>query len=307
MEAPSDADLVHAARAGDISGLAVLLERHRAGMTAVAIGVLGAGPDAEDAVQEAALVAVEKLADVRDPAAVGAWLRTIVRNICRASFRAPVPVTLHPIEPFLAGDRGPEETLEQHELSDWIWGAVEQLTEPLRTVVLLRHFSNARSYEQIAALCGIPVGTVRSRLHEARRRLVTALDDSAAVAHPDVRALTDHQCEQFEDLLASAERDDLRRHLVDGWAADVRIVAPDGATTIGWDVLVEGMAEDLAAGVRQRAVHLTASRDVTVVEAELLSPDEDPDHCPPHLVWLIQRSSGRVGDVRLLHAVDDAS
>jgi RNA polymerase sigma factor (sigma-70 family) len=307
MEAPSDADLVYAARAGDISGLALLLQRHRAGMSAVAIGILGPGPDAEDAMQEAALIAVEKLADVRDPAAVGAWLRAIVRNLCRAHFRRSYSVSLDRVEPLLVGDRSPEESLEKQALAEWVWRAVEQLTEPLRTVVILRHFTNVRSYEEIAAVCGTPVGTVRSRLHEGRRRLADQLGHPDNAEDTAERDRTRAQCEEFDDLLASAERGRLRSHLAEGWAEDVRIVAPDGTTTKGWHPLVEGMAEDLAAGVRQQPVHLTASRDVTVVETELRSPAENPDHCPPRLVWLIQRSDGRVGAVRLLHLAETAS
>ena len=65
--------------AGDASCLGVLLDRHRAGMRAVAVALLGYGPAAEDAV----VTALRRLHDVRDPEAVGAWLRGIVRNACQ--------------------------------------------------------------------------------------------------------------------------------------------------------------------------------------------------------------------------------
>jgi hypothetical protein len=60
----SDAELTRAAQAGDVSSLGVLLARHQAGMRAVALGVLGYGPDTDDVVQDAALVAVSR---IRDP------------------------------------------------------------------------------------------------------------------------------------------------------------------------------------------------------------------------------------------------
>jgi RNA polymerase sigma-70 factor (ECF subfamily) len=49
-------------------------------MRAVALSILGPGPDADDAMQDAALTALRGIADVGDPQAVSAWLRMIVRN-----------------------------------------------------------------------------------------------------------------------------------------------------------------------------------------------------------------------------------
>ena len=65
----SDAELTRAAQAGDAGSLGVLLARHEAGMRAVALGMIGYGPDTDDVVQDAALVAVRRITDVRNPAA----------------------------------------------------------------------------------------------------------------------------------------------------------------------------------------------------------------------------------------------
>ena len=84
----SDAELTRAAQAGDAGSLGVLLTRHEAAMRAVALGIIGYGPDTDDVVQDAALVAVRRITDVRNPAAVGPWLRAVVRNECRMRLRS---------------------------------------------------------------------------------------------------------------------------------------------------------------------------------------------------------------------------
>ncbi|WP_427919527.1 RNA polymerase sigma factor [Streptomyces sp. cg40] len=84
-------ELTRRAQAGDTGALRLLLTRHQAPMRAVALSLLGYGPDAEDAVQDAALTALtalRRIGDVREPAAVGAWLRAIVRNSARMRLRA---------------------------------------------------------------------------------------------------------------------------------------------------------------------------------------------------------------------------
>jgi DNA-directed RNA polymerase specialized sigma24 family protein len=78
----SDAELVRLARQGDISALGVLFERHRAPLYALALRILGHGPRAQDAVQETFLIALRRIDHLREPAAVGKWLRTVLHNTC---------------------------------------------------------------------------------------------------------------------------------------------------------------------------------------------------------------------------------
>jgi RNA polymerase sigma-70 factor, ECF subfamily len=136
---PPDAELVRLARAGDEAGFGVLLRRHEARMLAVAYSVLGHGPDAQDAVQEAFLVAVSRLSALRDPEAVGAWLRGIVRNVSLATRRGREPLPIDDVgEQAVATAADPAEVLERQELKDWVWHALEGLTPNLRAVATLR-------------------------------------------------------------------------------------------------------------------------------------------------------------------------
>ena len=86
--------VVRAAQAGDQHAAGLLFELHYAGMLAVATTILGAGPDAEDACQDAAITAFARIGQLRDPTAVRGWLHSIVRNNCRTMLcaRKPVPV-----------------------------------------------------------------------------------------------------------------------------------------------------------------------------------------------------------------------
>jgi RNA polymerase sigma-70 factor (ECF subfamily) len=300
---PTDGDLVLAAQAGDAGSLAVLLERHRSGMYAVAVRLLGYSPDADDAVQDAIVVALRRIGEVRDPAAVSAWLRAIVRNGCRMRRRAPIVASLP--DPLLlrlpAGDLSPEDLLERQALRDWLWHALAELSESLRLTILLRYFTSVTAYEQIAALCDVPVGTVRSRLSQARRKLADALLATASLAHAEADALAGARRHEFTDLLAAAERGALPLALAGRWATDVEIVGPQGQSGSGLGLLVHAMDSDLTAGVRQRPATVLASRDLTIVEADLLSPSDDPHHCPPTVLWLQVLRAGRVRRLRLFH------
>ncbi|WP_326568451.1 sigma-70 family RNA polymerase sigma factor [Amycolatopsis rhabdoformis] len=299
----SDAELTRAAQAGDVTALGVLLARHEAGMRGVAIAVLGYTAEADDAVQDAAVVALRRIGDVRDPAAVGAWLRMVVRNACRARLRSTrdIPVA-DGWDATAATLATPEQLLDDHALRDWVWQAIEQLTPPVRLVMMLRHFSlGVTSYEHIAQACGLPVGTVRSRLSQGRAKLAEALRATAASAHDDAGALAASSRLDALHTLAAAERGEFTRVLADRWAKDVVLTA-GGVRAVGSDFLARGMDGDLAAGVRQRPVHVVASREVVVWEMDLLNPPDDPDHCPPGVAWLMSLDRGRVVDLRLHHA-----
>jgi RNA polymerase sigma-70 factor (ECF subfamily) len=157
----ADLLLVRDAQAGDVAALGVLLERHRPAMLAVALAVLGRPSEAEDAVQDAMLTALGRIQDLRDPEAIGPWLKMVVRNCCRMHARAGLPVPVGDPLPVsaLIEMADPALLLEDHAARDWVWHALGQLSEPLQVVTLLRYFTGVRTYEQIAAVCGIPVGT----------------------------------------------------------------------------------------------------------------------------------------------------
>ncbi|GAA3883496.1 RNA polymerase sigma factor [Streptomyces sp. NPDC002387] len=298
-----DAQLTRAAQAGEVTALGLLLERHRAGMRAVALSILGPGPDVDDVLQDAAVRALRNIRDVRDPAAVGAWLRMIVRNTCRSLLRDSV--RSQPVEDLNMSvtDSGPDRWLEQNTLRDWIWEAVEELSPALRMPLVLRHFSTGvTSYEQIARACGVPVGTVRSRLNLGRAKLAAALAATADAPHSDAARRVRASRIEAHETLAAAEQGRFAALLAERWSPEVALLS--GNTPVGdRDLLVRGMDGDLEAGVRQRLFHAVAGRSLAVWEMDLLNPPENPEHCPPAVAWLMTLDgAGRVHRLRLFHS-----
>lgn len=304
-----DAALTRAAQAGDVSALALLLERHRPGMRAVALSLLGPGPDVDDVLQEAALTALRRIVDIRDPDAVGPWLRMVVRNNCRTVLRTSqrvepyesvppplLPAGVHP------GVVTPEQVLQGHALRDWIWEAVDSLSPTVRLPLVLRHFSTGiTSYQQIADACALPVRTVRSRLHQARGALAQALAATAETRHEDAARRTANSWHEARETLAAAERGEFAKVVRDRYSPGVSLFA-GGERLGGQDQLLAGMNSDLSAGVRQRPLNVIAGRRLVVWEMELIGPPDNPDHCPPGVAWILSLRDGRFDRVALYHS-----
>jgi RNA polymerase sigma-70 factor (ECF subfamily) len=134
--------------------------------------------DAEDAVQDAYLQALRHFRGFRGDNA-RAWLLTIVRRVCyawadrgRRHGWATDPELLDDVP---AGGDDPEAQLIRGELQEQLAAAVEALPFPFREVIVLREIQEL-SYQEIAVITGVPIGTVMSRLSRARRRLQRALE-----------------------------------------------------------------------------------------------------------------------------------
>jgi RNA polymerase sigma-70 factor (ECF subfamily) len=130
--------------------------------------------DAEDVVQEASVRALRFFSSFHG-ASPRAWLLTIVRNTCYTWLeqkRARGPAT--PLEAEVCDIRSDAMTAETHllrqENQQSVRRAVAELPPELREVVVLRELEGL-SYKEIAAIAGIPLGTVMSRLARARHRL----------------------------------------------------------------------------------------------------------------------------------------
>ncbi len=302
-DSPTDVELAHAARAGDVSALGSLLARHRPALLALAISLVGYGPDAEDAVQEASIIALRRIGDLRDPAAVGSWLRTVVRNACRMLYRSPAHVSLDTgLSALLrSAEPDPAELLGQHATRDWVWHAMHELSPPLRLVLMLRYFSGVTAYQDIAEACGVPVGTVRSRLNEARGKLARALLATADTAHGDVRAVTAERRRHAEEFLEALRRGEPASALATSWLPTVAFSGPGGMRVEGYGQLVRGLEQDLADGVGHHLTNVVAGSDLAICEFTLQSPPEDPFHCPPGAALVLHLRSGWVEQARLFH------
>ncbi|WP_406109656.1 sigma-70 family RNA polymerase sigma factor [Streptomyces sp. NBC_01003] len=303
LDPPTDEELTRRAQAGETGSLGLLLARHQAPMRAVAMSLLGHGPDAEDAVQDAALTALRRIGDVRDPAAVGAWLRAVVRNTSRMRLRATRETPgLDGLDLLHLRDHGstpPDQLIEQHAMRDWIWGAVEELPQQLRLVLMLRHFSGITSYQEIADACEVPVGTVRSRLSQARARMAQVLLSTAAQAHDDAAALTEESRHEAVATLQASERGSLPREISELWPEETKLV---GILNRPGERVhpVPVMRRTLEAGVRQRLRHVIASRDIIIWEMDVTNPVGAVNPCPSNLAWLMFRSEGRVQRLRVV-------
>ncbi|MFD8980184.1 RNA polymerase sigma factor [Streptomyces sp. NPDC059564] len=308
LDPPTDEELTRRAQAGETGALGLLLARHQASMRAVALSLLGYGPDAEDAVQDAALTALRRIGDVRDPAAVGAWLRAVVRNSCRMRLRAARETPgLDGLDALGAlGHRHlrdqapsePERLIEQHAMRDWIWDAVEELPQQLRLVLMLRHFSGISTYQEIADACEVPVGTVRSRLSQARAKMARALASTAAQAHDDAAAVTEGSRQEAVATLRAWESGGLPREISELWPQESEMVGRLGRP--GERVHpVPVMRRYLEGGVRQHLRHVVAGRDIGIWEMDVTH--EGAVHvCPPNLAWVMFRRDGRVERLRVI-------
>jgi RNA polymerase sigma-70 factor (ECF subfamily) len=143
--------------------------------------------DAEDAVQECYLRALRHFDSYRGPA-MKPWLLTILRNVCNAEFarrgRQAVPSDLladdekADVEPiWQETPASPETALVREQDGNVIRRLVAALPQPFRDAIVLREI-NDLSYQEIAEVAGVPVGTVMSRLARARSMLRSAWNDA---------------------------------------------------------------------------------------------------------------------------------
>jgi RNA polymerase sigma-70 factor (ECF subfamily) len=141
----------------------------------VAYRLTGNDGDAQDLVQEA-LLRVRKGLERYQPGSLEGWLARIVTNVFldEVRRRRRRPAGALPDDPDWVLPPAPAADEVQTGLSDEVQAALDSLPEEFRTAVVLCDVAD-RSYEEIAESLGVPVGTVRSRIHRGRRLLRRAL------------------------------------------------------------------------------------------------------------------------------------
>jgi RNA polymerase sigma-70 factor (ECF subfamily) len=182
-----DEELLNRARRGDASAFQELIRPHLPSLRRFVFSFCRRWDDADDLAQEALIKAFRTIASFEGRSSLSTWLYAVCRNVCHDYYRGR-----------LAKERGREDPLEdvhddprdsQHTLlgaksdSLALWAAVKSLEPEFRVAVVLFDIEGL-SYEQIAGIERVPVGTIRSRLSRGRAKLKEILQRRAAFTAP---------------------------------------------------------------------------------------------------------------------------
>ncbi|QDU91014.1 ECF RNA polymerase sigma factor SigW [Pirellulimonas nuda] len=176
-------ELVRAAQQGDRLAFGELAERYEGMVRSVALRRLGDWAEAQELCQEVMIKAMRRIDQLNEPAAFGGWLRSITvrmainRQVRRRPDLATEPDALSaicaeastPLDAVLAGERASQ-----------VHDGLDRLGEMDRST-LVAFYLRGESLAEISQECGAPIGTIKRRLHVARKRLADELGALQAV------------------------------------------------------------------------------------------------------------------------------
>ena len=182
-----DRQLIQSARSGDEKAFEKLLKKYRNLVYSVMVRMVRNPQEAEDLTQEAFIKAFGALQSFNEEYAFSTWLMKIASNNCIDFLRKKKLRTQSIDEPVKYKDESlqfelpdreptPERKMLNTERSRMINDAIEALPRRYREVIILRH-KEEKSYEEIAELLQLPLGTVKARIFRAREMLNKSIRD----------------------------------------------------------------------------------------------------------------------------------
>jgi RNA polymerase sigma-70 factor (ECF subfamily) len=165
-------DLTNRAAQGDTAAFAELVAQYRGLVFSACFQRTGRWEDSEDLTQEVFVAAYRSLDSIREPGKFVAWLRGITENVCRMEMRRRKPPQAASVEDEVSPDW--MKAAKSVEVGELLQQALAAIPPNSRDVVSL-YYLGGYSYSEISQLRGLPVKTIKSRLHEARGQLKTQL------------------------------------------------------------------------------------------------------------------------------------
>jgi RNA polymerase sigma factor (sigma-70 family) len=297
-----------AALSGDAAALGALFQWYRPRLHAHALRICGNTPSAQDAVQDTFISAFTHLSTLRDPSSFYPWLKRILVNTCYKLLRK---------EKFIS----PDDRLERRDLlvqasidahfekisnQQRVHEGLRFLSEELRSCVMLRYFSSYSSYDDIARLLGIPVGTVRSRLAAAREKLhaIYSSHEDASEAAAKLSATWSHYYrQQWLGLYDDAQT---RNVLFEHFSPSLLIRFTSGKAGQGRSILEKEIDNDLRFGSRFTISNVVSSGNLSVLEGPNFNHPDHPDRCAPHTAMVVIRDGDRAESVQIFDSARTA-
>ena len=177
------ADLVRAAQAGDRDAFGELFERFQPTIYAIALRRLRNASDAQELVQDVFIQAMTKLDQLRTPECFIGWLRqiTVRMSINRSVRRAPsIAVEPEILEATVTVSEGPVDNILADERKDQVQIGMARLRDMDRET-LDAFYVKGQSLIEMADAFDAPIGTIKRRLHTARKRLAKEVEELVGV------------------------------------------------------------------------------------------------------------------------------
>lgn len=177
----TDSSLLERCRASDDAAFSEVVTRYKAKLYNYVYRMTGSADDAEDLTQEVFIRMYTSIDSFRGQSSLNTWLFRIAGNLCIDRFRRTKNRNpAFSLDEPLGDDTGTQEVadetyaphrlLENVEMAEQIQAALAKLPDKLRTTLLL-HDIEGLPYEEVAEIAGCPLGTVKSRLFNARMQL----------------------------------------------------------------------------------------------------------------------------------------
>lgn len=180
-----DRNLIQRCLKGEEKAFEELLGKYRTSVFSICLRMVRNRSTAEDIAEEV-FVKIFSALDRYDPTfPFASWLHRITSNLCIDYLRREKDRAISLDQPLGGDDDGlliqipartaaPDREVESKEMMAMLDEAIERLPEHYRIIVILRH-QEERSYEEISETLGIPLGTVKARIHRARNMIVEYL------------------------------------------------------------------------------------------------------------------------------------
>lgn len=173
-----DKALVERLREGDAEALRLVVERYQERVFALVFGVVRDAHEVEDVAQEVFLKVFTRIAAFDGRSQFYTWLYRVAVNAAKDHVKKRVrrpAVALEEADAFPGAAEDPEAHAARTETQRLVRAAIDALPVRYREVLALREIEGL-SYDEIANVLGISIGTVESRLHRARARLKKRLE-----------------------------------------------------------------------------------------------------------------------------------
>ena len=178
-------ELIRRSQRGDTDAFQKLAQSYKSRIFSLALRMLGNPTDAEDAAEESVIKLYYSMKKFRGQSSFSTWVYAVTRNTCldiiRKNVKTRSDIDIEEVEYFVSSHEGdPHEATERGQKVAFLKKTINSLPEENRKTLILREM-DGYSYEEIAELLNISVGTVKSRISRAKERIRTEFEKAGLI------------------------------------------------------------------------------------------------------------------------------